>query len=498
MSTTAICTELEGCVIDGRFRLVRWLGGGPRGGVYLAEVDGDASRKASLKLIAADIPGAQTRLAGWTAAASLSHPHLIRVLQAGRFALDTGEVVYVATEFADEVLGEILPERPLTSEETREMLGPVLDALAYLHTQSFAHGRLKPSNILVVEDQVRLSADCFSLTEAASKSLPEPGAYGAPETGRGEISPAADVWSLGMTLVATLAQHPPAWENAISAEPVVPAMVPEPFAGIARDCLRLDPARRSSLSEVRARLWPETAPRQPAPVAPAQVPPAPPIQVLDVLETPETPSVPPRASGRAAVLIGGGILVVGVAVAVLVHTHQAPPPASVPAPVMDQPPASAAPAARPPAAEQTPAPASSAASSPRASEATPMQPSPTPPSASIPAVTAAPPAEPRAQTAPQDSESSAEKGDVAKRVLPDVLPKAQATIHGTVRINVRVDVSPNGDVSNAVPESPDASRYFTRLAVEAAKSWKFVPKATASVRVLQFEFRRDGTDATAK
>ena len=63
-------------------------------------------------------------------------------------------LVYVVTECADEVLAQILAGRALTTEETREMLGPVIDGLGYLHEKGFVHGHLKPSNILVVDDQL--------------------------------------------------------------------------------------------------------------------------------------------------------------------------------------------------------------------------------------------------------------------------------------------------------------------------------------------------------
>src|ERR1700691_4894760 len=162
MSTVPIYADREGRVIDGRFALQRWLGGSAESGVYLTALEGEQPRRAAIKLIAADAPGAKSRLAGWTAAANLDHPHLTRVFHAGRTVLDGAAVIYCVTECADEVLSEILPTRPLSPDETREMLGPVLDALAYLHGRGFAHGRLKPSNILVVADSLKLSAD-FSL-----------------------------------------------------------------------------------------------------------------------------------------------------------------------------------------------------------------------------------------------------------------------------------------------------------------------------------------------
>ncbi len=85
----------------------------------------------------------------------------------------------------------------------------------------------------------------------------------APETEYGPIGPASDVWSLGATLVEVLTKYPPQWNRTRTAEPTVPESMPEPFASIARKCLRSDPARRITLDEIAARLDPAKAPSRP-------------------------------------------------------------------------------------------------------------------------------------------------------------------------------------------------------------------------------------------
>jgi TonB family protein len=64
---------------------------------------------------------------------------------------------------------------------------------------------------------------------------------------------------------------------------------------------------------------------------------------------------------------------------------------------------------------------------------------------------------------------------------------------------VRVIVSQDGSVFAAVADRPGPSRYFQRLAIEAAKQWTFPPADTASPRVMQirFDFSRDRTTARA-
>src|SRR5580658_2008928 len=267
MSTAAIYADREGRVIDGRFPLQRWLGGSAESGVYLTALDGEQPRRAAIKLIAADAPGAEIRLAGWTGAANLDHPHLTRVFHAGRAVLDGAEAIYCVTEYADEVLSEILPTWPLSPDETREMLDPVLDALAYLHGKGFAHGRLKPSNILVIADSLKLSADFSPIAPGKIATIPLAlGPYDAPELGRGMVSPAADIWSLGMTVAAALTQRTPPWDRESGFEPVVRPALPAPFESIVRDCLRIDAASRLTLPEIKDHLE-GNAPSQASPAA---------------------------------------------------------------------------------------------------------------------------------------------------------------------------------------------------------------------------------------
>jgi serine/threonine protein kinase len=213
MTTEAIRGDWIGRVIDGRFTLIQWLGGSELGAVFLTVLPGDGSRKAAIKLIPADAADAEARLAGWVAASTLSHPHLMRIFHYGRCQIGAVRLLYAVTEYADEILAQILLERPLTPAEAGEMLEPVLDALAYFHGKGFVHGRLKPSEIMAVDDQLKLSCDNLLRVGEPGKPLLAPGVHVAPEVASGVISPAADLWSLGVTLVEALTQHPPVWER---------------------------------------------------------------------------------------------------------------------------------------------------------------------------------------------------------------------------------------------------------------------------------------------
>jgi TonB family protein len=213
-------------------------------------------QKAAIKLIPADVADAEATVANWDAIASLSHPHLMSLIRTGHCQVGDEAQLYAVTEYADENLAQVLPERALTAAEAREMLGPILDALAYLHGKGLVHCHLKPSNIMVVNDQLKLSVDGISLAGQICAKNPEPDIHDAPESDGGRITPAADVWALGVTLVEALTQQPPVWKPYTLREPIVPSSMPQPFATIARACLQRDPARRCTLAKIRALLEP--------------------------------------------------------------------------------------------------------------------------------------------------------------------------------------------------------------------------------------------------
>jgi TonB family protein len=101
----------------------------------------------------------------------------------------------------------------------------------------------------------------------------------------------------------------------------------------------------------------------------------------------------------------------------------------------------------------------------------------------------------------QSSIGALVKGAVAERVLPDILPSARESIRGQVNVRIRVTIDPRGDVSNATFDSPGPSKYFAKVALQAAQHWRFKPaqvdgQATSSVWILQFQFTKTATEVT--
>jgi serine/threonine-protein kinase len=444
MITEAMRSDWTGRVVDGRFTLLQWLGGSELGVVFLTEVPGEGSRKAAIKMIPADADDAEARFAGWAAAATLSHPHLMRIYHCGRCQIGAVPLIYAVMEYADEILSQILLERPLTPAEAAEMLDPVLDTLAYLHGKGFVHGCIRPSEIMAVDDQLKLSCDNIQRADEPGKRILASGIHVAPEAASGKISPAADLWSLGVTLVEALTQHPPVWERSAHGEPTVPWSVPQPFAGIARECLRLSPESRCSIGDVKARL-----------------------EAARTGKTERTALAKLRWPAIVAVAL---ILLVVVAVMLLRSRPSDEPSQS--------------------AADVQPAPAMTAP--PPASPASETHSSST-------AMTALPPPSPVPET--RSAQAAMVKGDVVERVQPDVPEKVRATIHGKVPVSIRVKVDPDGKVSNAAVDSQGPSKYFAKAALQAAQQWRFKPaqvdgKAVSSEWVLRFVFGQTATEIT--
>ena len=214
----------EGELADGKFPLERYLGGSEESAVFLTRFD---SGRAAIKFVLPGQERAGELVERWNRAGALHHPHLVHIFAAGTWNLAGMPMAYLVMEYAEENLAEVLRERPLTTEETREMLLPVADALAYLHGQGLVHGDLKPSNILAVEDIVKISSEAVSAGD-----------------------PAADIRGLGVTLVQALTRLAVTLTGG-GLDPAVDAL-PLPYREMAQNCLHDDPRLRWSAGKIGA------------------------------------------------------------------------------------------------------------------------------------------------------------------------------------------------------------------------------------------------------
>jgi TonB family protein len=433
--------QWEGQVVNGEFPLREYLGGTEHSAVFLTEDRERGFEKAAIKLIPADPENKELQLHHWQATAKLSHPHLVRLFQMGRCRLGNSDLLYLVKEYADVDLSQILPRGPFSPEETRETLKRILDALAFLHSNGFVHGHLKPANILSVDGQLKLSSDGIFRVGHSRVGGATPGDYDPPEAASGIYSPAGDVWSLGMILVETLPDRPPVWVTTEEGDPVLPPTLPEPFFDIARNCLRWEPRRRLTVPEILERLEP-TVPE------------------------PKAQSV--FANWRYIAAAGAVALALAAILAgpkLMDHHHAQPVAEQNPVTLPAEPPAK-----KPSAGQQS----SKAVRPP------------------LPA--------PRPATAAEAPTGNVVQSGVRQKVLPNVPQSARDTIKGTIRVTVKVTVDPSGNVAEATLDSPGPSQYFARLALEAARKWKFSPAESDGQNVskewtLQFEFTSTGTDA---
>jgi TonB family protein len=460
-------TRWQGHLVNGVFPLGRLLGASHHSGVFLTRAAQYGPADVAIKLVPADRATAELLLPRWKRAGNLTHPHLLRMFEWGGCQLEGLPYLYVVMEYADQTLGQLLSHRALTEEEAREMLPPAVDALAFLHHRNLLHGALKPANILVVGDQLKLASDTIRrVSDARVTSDP---ASGSLEQSQESPSQAEDVRGLGITLLEALSRPLPAGLPA----PGQPAVLPPDFSPAFRElvarCLSADPKERPGITDLLAWVGPQSALPAADPVPPASIPSqacatprsaAPRVAVPEA--APAAPSTAPpsaevRRPGNLPLWILGAVVFLAMlwGVGRLMRGEHAP----VAAPSIQSPVAGEAPSAG----------TRAAGSAAGAGIAKPI------------------PGDAATAFAP------------LHEATPDISPGARSTIHGRIKVWVRVTVAPDGTVSDAVADRAGPSRYFERIAVEAARKWTFPPADGAAKRLVQvrFEFSREGITGRA-
>jgi serine/threonine protein kinase len=241
--------KFEGHVLNDKFPLQKLLGSTSHSAVFLTQSPPPQPKTLAIKFINS-LAKADFQTSLLLSASKLRHPSLLRVLPGGHCQLAGTDLVFALMEYAEEDLGQVLPYRPLGEKEAREILGLLLDALSHIHSKGFAHTHIKPSNIMAIDGQLKLSSDT-ALTLGESRAAYRPvDAYDAPEAATARAARSSDIWSLGVTLVEVLTQHTPVSSPQSQAEPMVPSTIPQPFLDIARHCLRRDPGLRWTTAQI--------------------------------------------------------------------------------------------------------------------------------------------------------------------------------------------------------------------------------------------------------
>lgn len=554
---TEMWKKWEGQLVDHKYRLQRLLGTTDHSVVFLAEFQdaGPQQHEVAVKFVSADFPGKDHQLAAWKTAEQLSHANLIRIYGSGVCTIEDMDLLYVAMEYAEEDLAQVLPRRPLTAEETKETLNAAINVLVYLHSQNLVHGHVKPSNVLAAADRLKLSSDTIAPAGEIREMRRERSTYDAPELPTAPYTPSADTWSLGVTLVEAFTQQPAVLPFNERVDPIIPASMPDPFLEIAGHTLRRDPSLRWSSEKIAERLDPSAitvktvaaaAAAQAGPLAtssasafPADMPaptsaaprsPAPPPVTLSPLDVPLSkepavplskmpPAAPPHydeppipgsvsleARGKQQTvalpsyvlpLFGGALAVLALILLPFVFRHHAASPATATGSTHTQTSSNVDNRAKP-----SPSPVQSAPTPNSAPPATPANPAATSPGGSAATSAGSASADDSRAAAPKHSSSINGSGEALDQVMPEVPSKALATIRGTVRVGVKVHVDPSGNVAGVALDHSGPSRYFADLALKAAKQWVFTPPeadghTVASDWLIQFGFTNAGAKATA-
>jgi eukaryotic-like serine/threonine-protein kinase len=208
----------------GPYRVVREIGHGGMGTVYLAErVSGDFQQRVAIKLIRRGMDTAlvvERFLAERRILASLEHPNIARLLDGG--TTEDGLPYFVMEFIEGQALHNYCDAHRLSIAQRLRLFGEVCRAVQFAHQRLVVHRDLKPTNILVTAEGVPKLLD-FGLSRvlnpdgtAETQGLTALGLrmmtpeYASPEQARGElVSTSSDVYSLGVLLFELLTGRRP-------------------------------------------------------------------------------------------------------------------------------------------------------------------------------------------------------------------------------------------------------------------------------------------------
>ena len=197
-------------LVLGRYRLERKLGAGGFGVVWLA-FDEKLEREVAVKVIAAhgDDPVMHRAAREARVAARLNHPGIVSLYELG----EDDEAIYLVSELVPgRTMSELTRAGALSDRDVARIGAALCDALAHAHDRKVVHRDVKPQNVIVVAEPAAGAgfaklADFGVAQLAVGDALTRTGdvvgtlAYMSPEQAEGgRVTPAADVYSLALTL----------------------------------------------------------------------------------------------------------------------------------------------------------------------------------------------------------------------------------------------------------------------------------------------------------
>jgi eukaryotic-like serine/threonine-protein kinase len=242
----------SGQTLSARFTLVRRLGAGGHGEVWLAE-DRERQGYAALKIFAPDLAARPDAIAAidrnCARVRTLQHSNILKL--AGVFR-DTGQV-FVAGEYAAGGDLSLLRGRP--AAEAIPHLIQIAEALEHAHSQGIVHGDLKPTNVLIASDGRALVADFAIVSNDEGAAAGSPYSLSPQRWAGAALTPGDDVYGFGALIYELLSGYPPFYPQPtaerVAREPV-PALVPRypapsSLVSFAMHCLAKEPDSRPTM-----------------------------------------------------------------------------------------------------------------------------------------------------------------------------------------------------------------------------------------------------------
>ncbi|HKF36228.1 MAG TPA: serine/threonine-protein kinase, partial [Ktedonobacteraceae bacterium] len=182
--------------------------------------------------------------------AHLKHEHILPLFEFGE---DQGRLFLVTPYIEGGTLARRLKSGPLSLAEVHQLFVPLVQAVAYIHLRGVIHRDLKPTNILLDEEdgQIYVRLIDFGIASfqgnTASPPLTTAGneigtiAYMAPERLSGVVAPSNDIFSLGVILYQLLTGNYPIGQQSLN--------LPEPLEYVVRRCIAIRPEDRFATAD---------------------------------------------------------------------------------------------------------------------------------------------------------------------------------------------------------------------------------------------------------
>jgi hypothetical protein len=203
---------LDGAIVGGQYRLVRRLGEGMFGRVYVAERTDVPEHRVALKVIDREMYGGRNPERELVMLAAATHPNIVQLKDHGI----TDDYVWLTMPlYEGETLEERLERGPLSLREAYDIFVPIARGVQALHSRELRHQDIKPENIFLAEFAGRPHPVLLDLGVAVERNaafVAGTALYAAPEQlaalggvpGDGTLGARMDTYCLATTLLVAL------------------------------------------------------------------------------------------------------------------------------------------------------------------------------------------------------------------------------------------------------------------------------------------------------